>query len=181
MIKCGYMKTIAFTIILFLSSVFLFAQGNINQTELSTLEFFETYIEKLDDSQKNLTYARKKNHFARMGTETINGEISGTLFYTVKIKGMGAQVIFRYTNFSVEEGWTFDGEITVTSDINQNGNFGGTITVSGKYPAKIIYDDLKLADGYTSAGNYIIEYPNKVQEKVPYTEFLKVAEKLGLE
>lgn len=46
----------------------------------------------------------KKSSLAKVGTETVNGLISGTCFYDVKIKGAGAIVTLRYTNYCDEAG-----------------------------------------------------------------------------
>jgi len=173
------MKKSLFIFLLLFSMSSLFCNDIAVSDEMTDLAFFEKFIVKLNESQNNLVLAHKKSHLARIGTETINGEISGTLFYTVKIRGFGASVIMRYTNFSVEEGWIFDGELKITSDINQNGTYAGTITVSGDYPATVCYDNVKMTDSKPSSGEYIIERNNK-QEKIIYSKYMEICEAYGL-
>lgn len=173
------MKKSLLIILMSVSMAFLFGNDLAGCDELPVQDFFEIFVVKLNESQKNLAYAHKKSAIARVGTETINGEISGTLFYTVKIKGFGASVIMRYTNFSVEEGWTFDGELHITSDINQNGAYAGTITVTGKFPATVCYDDIKMKSGFPASGDYLIQRGDKL-EKVIYSKYMEICEAHGL-
>ena len=91
----------------------MFAQAAKNSADDYALTFFK----KLNDTQTKLTYMNKAGSLEKIGTETVNGNISGTLFYDVKVKGMGAVVTLRYTNYCDEEGWTFDGEILTYSNM----------------------------------------------------------------
>ena len=115
----------------------VFAQ-NLTMAEDYTLNYFK----KLNKTQDKLTYMHKKSSLAKVGTETVNGDISGTLFYDVKIKGMGAVVTLRYTNYCDEEGWVYDGEIITNANMAQNGTFAGTIKVSGISPSEVCYDNV---------------------------------------
>lgn len=158
----------------FLPLAMLFFCAYAQETKLSDEEYFVKYIEELDKTQSYLTYMNKKGSLAKMGTETIEGKISGTLFYTVKIKGIGAEVILRYTNFCVEEGWTFDGDIIVNSNMAQDGPIAGTITVSGEKPAKVYYDDIYMKKGMPASGNYEVEQEGFPRGKVPYTVYVNL-------
>ena len=118
----------------------------------------------------------KKGSLAKIGTETVNGSISGTLFYDVKIKGMGAVITLRYTNYCDEDGWTFDGEIITHSNMAQNGTFSGTIKVTGVLPAEICYDNVLLAKGAPGGGYYLTNLPGQPPAKIDYTLYLKSKE-----
>lgn len=163
-------KIVCLSLIVFISS-FLFAQDLINAEDY-TLNFFR----KFNKTQTKLTYMNKKSSLAKIGTETVNGDISGTVFYDVKFKGAGADVILRYTNYSDEEGWIFDGEIITHANMAQNGTFEGTIKVSGEAPGEISYDKVKLVKGNPGDGVYLILLPGKEQEEVSYTLYLKSKE-----
>jgi len=162
------MKKLSLLFLLIISFSCIYAQI----PEMSDEQYFRKYIEELDYTQSFLKYINAKNPFAKMGTETIEGTISGTLFYTVNIKGIGAEVILRYTNFSVKEGWTFDGDIIVVSNMNQDGPLAGTITVTGEQPGKVYYDNVSMKKGLPAAGYYGVEQQNKNLGKVPYTVYL---------
>ncbi len=118
----------------------------------------------------------KKSSLAKVGTETVEGKISGSVFYDVKLKGLGADVTLRYTNYCDEEGWTFDGEIITHSNMSQNGCFEGSIKVSGLAPGEIIYDQVKLVKGNPGAGDYLIRRPDQAEAPVSYRVYLKSKE-----
>ncbi len=153
----------------------LFAQskaGGGDTAEAYALEFFKHF----NETQKKLTYMNKKGSLAKVGTETVEGKISGTVFYDVKLKGLGADVTLRYTNYCDEEGWTFDGEIITHSNMSQNGSFEGSIKVSGLAPGEIIYDQVKLVKGNPGAGDYLIRLPGQSEAPASYKVYLKSKE-----
>lgn len=164
------MKKLSLLLIILFSLPFLYSQ----ERKYSDEEYFVKYMEELDKTQVRLTYMNKKNAMSKMGTETIEGKISGTLFYTVKIKGVGAEILLRYTDFCEEEGWIFNGDILVHSNMNQDGTFSGTIAVNGTSPGKVYYDDVKMKKGMPSAGNYEIEQEGFPKGKVPYTVYVNL-------
>ncbi|MBR6215856.1 MAG: hypothetical protein IKQ84_05545 [Spirochaetaceae bacterium] len=135
-----------------------------------------TYFKKLNKTQEKLTYMHKKSSLAKVGTETVNGGISGTLFYDVKIKGLGAVVTLRYTNYCDEEGWIYDGEIITHSNMAQNGEFSGTIKVSGVSPAEVCYDNVIMQKGSPADGFYLLTLPGTPPAKMVYTLYLESTE-----
>ena len=146
-----------------------------------------TFFKKLNETQTKLTYMNKKGSLAKVGTETVNGDISGTVFYDVQIKGAGAVVTLRYTNYCDEDGWIFDGEILTHSNMAQNGTFSGIIKVkSPEIPgvseanqiiqAEISYDNVLLVKGMPGDGYYLVSIPNTPPRKVDYSVYLKSKE-----
>lgn len=134
-------------------------------------QYFIDFLVHLNKSQTKLTYMNKKSSMAKIGTETINGDISGTLFYNVKIKGAGAVVTLRYTDYCDEDGWKFDGEIITKSNMSQNGTFEGVITVTGNNPGKVYYENLILKDGAPGDGTYGIEQEGLDRKEISYKYF----------
>ena len=161
-----FRKSFSFLFLTFLFSFFLSAQSPEDAWSL-------TFFQKLDGTQKRLTYLNKKGSLEKVGTETINGLISGTLFYDVKVKGMGAVVTLRYTNFSDEDGWVFDGEIITHSNMAKNGHFEGTIKVSGKEPGDVCYDRVIMKKGEPGEGVYLVTLPGKPAAEVDYSMYQK--------
>lgn len=131
------------------------------------------YFKKLNKTQDKLTYMHKKSSLAKVGTETVNGDISGTLFYDVKIKGMGAVVTLRYTNYCDEEGWVYDGEIITHANMSQNGTFSGIIKVTGVSPSEVCYDNVIMKKGQPQGGYYLLTQPDLPPVKIDYTLYLK--------
>ena len=165
------MKKISCIFLCFFFLSFLFAQ-KAGAAEDYALTFFK----KFNATQKKLTYMNKKGALAKVGTETVQGELSGTIFYHVKIKGAGAEVILRYTDYSDEEGWVFDGEIITHSNMAQNGSFEGTIKVSGIIPGEINYDKVRLVKGNPGDGFYSVTLQGKKPEEVSYKVYLNSKE-----
>ncbi len=137
-----------------------------------------TFFKKLNETQTRLTYMNKKGSLAKVGTETVNGIISGTVFYDVKIKGAGAIVTLRYTNYCDEAGWIFDGEILTNSNMSQNGTFTGTVKMktpntSNTPELEVCYDNVRLVKGEPGSGYYLVTLPGSNPEKVDYSTYQK--------
>ncbi len=137
-----------------------------------------TFFKKLNETQTRLTYLNKKSSLAKVGTETVNGLVSGTVFYDVKIKGAGALVTMRYTNYCDEEGWIFDGEIITNSNMSQNGTFSGTVKMktpegSGTPDLELCYDNVQLVKGEPGSGYYLVTLPGSSPAKVDYYTYQK--------
>ncbi len=164
------------TILIALSFLFVsgaFAEGG---AAASPEDYALTFFKKLNETQKKLTYMNKKGSLEKVGTETVNGKLSGSLFYDVKIKGMGADVTLRYTNYCDEEGWVFDGEIITHSNMAQNGTFEGTVKVQGKAPGQVSYDKVLLKKGQPGQGKYLVTAAGFKNAEVDYTVYLKSKE-----
>ena len=151
--------------VLFSFSSVIFAES----PEDYTLAFFKIF----NKTQEKLTYMNKPGSLEKMGTETVNGDISGTVFYDVKLKGLGALVILRYTNYCDEEGWIFDGEIITHSSMTKNGTFEGTIKLTGKAPGQVTYNNVLLKKGQPGGGYYLVSTPDFTDAEVDYTVYLK--------
>ena len=166
--------TLFFGFLLF--SIFT-AEGLAAQSPTSSAdEYALIFFKKFNSTQKKLTYMNKSGSLEKVGTETVNGNISGTIFYDVKIKGFGADVTLRYTNYCDEEGWVFDGEIITHSNMAQNGTFEGSIKISGINPGEVTYDKVLLKKGQPGGGNYLVTTPGFSNAQVEYTVYLKSKE-----
>ena len=137
-----------------------------------------TFFKKLNETQTRLTYLNKKSSLGKVGTETLNGLVSGTVFYDVKIKGAGAIVTMRYTNYCDEEGWIFDGEIITNSNMSQNGTFSGTVKMktpegSDTPDLELCYDNVQLVKGEPGSGYYLVTLKGSSPEKVDYSTYQK--------
>ena len=74
-----------------------FSVENTKIPEISNEEYAILYFKKINQTQTKLSYMNKKSSLAKIGTETINGDISGTLYYNVKVKGFGGVVTLQIT------------------------------------------------------------------------------------
>jgi hypothetical protein len=109
----------------------------------------------------------KSNDTDKLGQETTNGDISGTLSYNAKIAGLGARILMHYTNYAdfyagdkKEFGVYFliDGDTNTSANMSANGNMDGTVTAdsSGMYPGYAKYDKLEIKGGGAGGGYYIV-------------------------
>ena len=162
------MKKLITLIFAFLITTAVFAEA-----PASAEDYTLNYFKKLNKTQEKLTYMHKKSSLAKVGTETVNGGISGTLFYDVKIKGMGAVVTLRYSNYCDEEGWIYDGEIITHSNMAQNGKFSGTIKVTGVSPSEVCYDNVVMKKGRPADGFYLLKLLDTPSAKINYTVYLE--------
>lgn len=123
-----------------------------NINHLTTQAYFLDVFGMVNKLQDRLTLANKILPSDVIGSETIEGYISGTLTYDAKLKGVGVDVTIIYDNFSDEEGWIFDGTVISHAKVVGKGSYEGEITISGVSPGKIIYSDVKSKMGYPTEG-----------------------------
>jgi hypothetical protein len=118
---------------------------------------------------------------SKLGEETIEGLISGTLHYKTKIKGFGAVITITYSNYCDEDGWTFDGQIITKSNMAGNGTMEGVVCVEGIAAGKVYYERAVLKGGKPGSGTYGIETDNFSRTEVPYTVFFKADDAITVE
>ena len=127
------------------------------------LEFNKTIV----SSHKKLTLMNKPAALNKLGEEEIKGNISGTLFYSAKVAGLGGRVIMQYTQYAdsnninnnrtVGPMFIFTGNTNTTANMSQNGKMDGTVNVSGMYPGRIYFDNIQIRSGTAGGGNYGVE------------------------
>lgn len=171
------MKKFELFIVLFLIALSpLLGENNAtNISQLKSEEFFVQYVEHIDKLQSRLTLANHRTPSEVVGTEVVEGYLSGTLTYEAHRRGMGIDVTVKYDNFSDEEGWIFDGVLISHVRIIGKGSYEGEIKVEGLYKAKVLYSNVKSTLGYPSEGTYgvilndeevvNIDYKNAIQDK----------------
>ena len=156
-------KLFCISVILFLITA-LFAQFAVTADFSDSAEAYAlTFFKKLNQTQTKLTYMNKKSALAKVGTETVKGNISGTVFYDVKIKGAGALVTLRYTNYCDEAGC-----VKMTTPDSE------------KTPAlEVCYDKVLLVKGAPGGGNYLVKNltaPEAPLAQVDYSVYLESKE-----
>lgn len=186
------MKKSFYLTILFIFSIFFSFAEEIKTTENITSEvqteelnsaesYFIEYLNAINKTQKRLVLMNKKGALAKLGEETIEGLISGTLNYKAKIKGFGAVITITYTNYSDEDGWIFNGQIITKSNMGGNGPMEGIVTVEGNIPGKVYYEKAELVKGAPGKGTYGIEKEDLTRTEVPYTTFFKADNAITVE
>ena len=130
---------------------------------LTTYQYVREYIKTTLNSQKKLTLMHKSGNTAKLGTESAQGAISGSLSYDASIAGLGGRVIMHYTNYadfyimndkSLGVYFLLDGNTNTSASMDTNGTMDGTVTVQGMYPGSVVYDGIKIKGGAAGGGTY---------------------------
>ena len=142
--------------------------GNYSNTDygygaLTTYQYVREYIKTTLNSQKKLTLMHKSGNTAKLGTESANGEISGTLSYDAHISGVSGRVLMHYTNYAdfyimgnkdLGVYFLLDGDTNTSAGMDTNGTMDGTVTVQGMYPGSVVYNNIQIKGGSAGGGTY---------------------------
>lgn len=99
-------------------------------------QWFREYNKNIASSQKKLTLMHKPSDLDKVGSETVKGNISGTLGYNAKLAGLGAEITMPYTNYAdhfisddsaLGIRFILNGNTDTTSNMSANGNMHETV------------------------------------------------------
>lgn len=173
------MKKIPLLFLIFLTAGSLFAQKKPDFSKLipETPEqiFFIEYEKAQIKTQERLILMHKKSNLAKLGSEEVQGKISGTMSYSTKVEGFGGVVSIRYENYCDDEGYVFDGELITKSNMSANGSFDGCIAVKGLINGSVNFSKAILKNAQAGGGVYIVTLPDAESVELPY-EWYFVAE-----
>lgn len=148
-------------------------------------QWFREYNKSIMHSQSKLTLMHKSNDMDKLGTETVSGDVGGSLTYTSKISGLGAEIKMPYQNYSdfycgtdgtlylgkddsaysalsqaeksrCLEYFILNGSTDTKCNMSANGNMSNSVDCKGMYPGKVIYDNLKIVSGAAGGGYYLV-------------------------
>lgn len=153
---------------------------------LTREQWFREYNKTIMKSQSKLTLMHKSGSTDKLGSESINGDITGTLSYNASVQGLGGRVIMHYDNYcdfwangSQEFGkyYVLTGNTNTTANMSANGMMDGTTTASteGMYPGYAIYDNVEIKGGAAAGGFYYVSTKDKngntilAEQKVDWT------------
>ena len=129
---------------------------------LTRSQWFREYNKTIMKSQSKLKLMHKSNDMDKLGSETINGDVSGTLSYNAAIAGLGAEITMHYENycdFTVNGSpyYVLTGNTDTTSNMSANGNMHEKVNCSGMYPGYAVYNNLQIKGGAAGGGYYLVE------------------------
>ena len=133
---------------------------------LTHAQYLLEYDKTVKSSHQRLTLMHRPRALSKLGAETQNGAISGSVSYAARIAGLGARVIIRYEHYAdfysagepaLGPCWTISGEMNTSASLNQSGRMDGTIEIGGMYPGKVFYDNILIKDGGSAGGTYGVE------------------------
>jgi len=158
-------------------------QGNFPSDErigwgaLTYTQYMLEYNKTIKSSHKKLVYMNKPGSTEKLGTETKNGTISGTVYYNGALDGLGARIIMTYTNYAdfyIENDpangayFTVSGSSNTSANMSSNGTMDGTINCTGMYPGKVFYDRIEIRGGAAGGGTYGIEPEGFPRGEIPW-------------
>ena len=130
---------------------------------LTADEWFREYNKTVMNSQQKLTLMHKSNDMDKLGSETVNGTLSGSLYYNAQVKGLGAAITMKYTNYAdfyinndSTEGYYFfiNGNTDTEANMSGNGTMHKSTTCTGMYPGSADYENLQIKSGAAGGGYY---------------------------
>jgi len=159
-------------------------QGNFYSNEavgygaLTHEQYMLEYNKTMGGALKKLTLMYKSGSTDKLGSETKNGAINGTIYYNAAIQGLGARIIIQLTNYSdfyiendPDKGvyFTLNGNSNTSANMSSNGSMDGTMTSTGMYPGKIYYDRIEIKGGAAGGGTYGVEPDGGGRREIIYT------------
>ena len=146
---------------------------------LTHAQYMIEYNKTMSAALKKLTYMHKPGSTEKLGTETKNGALGGTIYYNAKIDGLGARIIIQLTNYAefyIENEqangvyFTLSGNSNTSANMSSNGSMDGTVTCTGMYPGRVYYDRIEIKGGAAGGGTYgILPDGGFSRAEVPYT------------
>ncbi len=129
-------------------------------------QWFREFNVTVMRSQSKLSLMHKPNDMDKLGSETISGDLSGTLSYKAAVAGLGAEITMHYEKYS--DFWAggeqangpyffITGNTDTTSNMSANGTMHGVCQVTGMYPGKADYGKLQIKGGAAGGGGYAVE------------------------
>jgi len=145
---------------------------------LTHTQYLLEYNKTMSAALKKLTYMWKPGSTDKLGTETKNGSISGTIYYNAALDGLGARIIIRlsnYADFYIENVpangvyFILSGESNTSANMSSNGTMDGTVTCTGMYPGSVRYNNIQIKGGGAGGGTYGVQPEGFPNVEVVYT------------
>jgi fibronectin type 3 domain-containing protein len=148
-------------------------------------QFFKEYIKTVNSSLGKLINMNKPGSTDKLGDETKNGEISGTIAYDSPDSVLSAippfDIYITYTNYadfyinddsSLGAYFVLNGQSnTKVTNMSGNGSMFGTVTAedSGMYPGTVSYGNIIITGQVANGGTYTVQPDGFPQAEVDWT------------
>jgi hypothetical protein len=156
----------------------LYSETRTGWGALTHTQFIIEYNKTMSAALKKLTYMHKSGSTDKLGTETKNGSLGGTIYYNAAISGLGARIIIQLTNYAdfyienePENGayFTLSGNSNTSANMSSNGTMDGTVNCTGMYPGWVKYDGIEIKGGAAGGGTYEVQPAGFPAARVSYT------------
>ena len=133
---------------------------------LSAWHFIHEMCKTVDYSHEKSEKLTSSSLTGKIGTEIINGDVTGILDYNAKMDGIGGRAILEYKNYvdyyvngDSALGYYFmlNGNTNSSANASQNGTMDGTVTCNGMYLGSVKYDKVEVKSGDSGGGYYMLK------------------------
>ena len=130
---------------------------------LTHTQYMLEYNRTMRSALRKLTLMHRPGNTDKLGSETRNGTISGSIHYNAAVQGLGARVIIElrnYADFFIENDpangiyFILNGFSNTSANMSSNGTMDGTVVVTGMYPGRVFYDRIEIRGGAAAGGTY---------------------------
>lgn len=131
---------------------------------LTGTQFYREYNKTLISSLKKLTYMNKSNDMDKLGTETVNGAISGNVYYNAGMSGYVTMTYTDYCDFYINNNEALGKYIVVNGNtdteiegnlLSKNGHMKKSVEVTGMYKGTVVYNNVEIKSGAAGGGYYL--------------------------
>jgi hypothetical protein len=145
---------------------------------LTHTQYILEYNKTMKSALKKLTYMHKPGSTEKLGTETKYGTISGQIYYSGAISGLGARIIIKltdYAEFYIENDsangvyFILNGDSNTSANMSSNGTMDGTMNCTGMYPGWVKYDGIEIKGGAAGGGTYEVQPAGFSATRLSYT------------
>ena len=149
---------------------------------LTPEKFFSEYSKTVESSHKKLTLIHKSGNMNKLGSEKIQGALSGSLSYETRVAGLGGRAIMefvQYADFYISGNralgsyFILNGNMDTNASLIGNGKMDGTVTVTGMYRGRVQYDKIQIKNALPGAGTYVVEVEGFPQAELSYMTGIK--------
>lgn len=132
---------------------------------LSAWHYIREMCKTVDYSHKKSKKLTSSGLTDKLGDEPINGDLSGILNYSAAMSGRAILKYENYADYYVNNDSTLGYYFVLNGNTNttiignllqQNGTMDGTVTCTGMYPGKVVYDKLEVKGGNSGGGYYLL-------------------------
>lgn len=132
---------------------------------LTPRQYMLEYNKTIINSQKKLTLMHKSPDTAKLGSESANGDLSGSLSYNASLAGLGARITMHYSDYAdfyannnPDNGYYFlvTGDTNTSASMDASGSMDGTVVCKGMYPGSVGYNNIQIKGGGAGGGVYVI-------------------------
>ena len=150
---------------------------------LTREQWFREFNKSIKRSQAKLILMHKPGNTDKLGKESKNGDVQGSVSYNARVSGLGAEVTIEYSNYA--DFYAFDGDAfkefnakyfgtesnyprsfilngntDTSANMSSNGNMHGTVKCTGMYPGEVVYNHIDIKGGAAGGGYYIVQTKN---------------------